>query len=112
MTRSRRRKLMRTQVGDAARSVMKAVPLGAAIFAGMPMAYAQESEPEAPADEVGWHCDIDCFRMRQSQILHVADEIAFTEIASEARVEGSLLRHRRDGVPAVIMARIQKAMVG
>src|SRR5215216_5310025 len=45
MTRSRRRKLQRTRASSATREVLKRVPLGAAIFIGLPAAQAQEQEP-------------------------------------------------------------------
>ncbi len=45
MTRSKRRKLMRTGTTRATRALLKGVPLGAAMFIGLPAAQAQDPEP-------------------------------------------------------------------
>ena len=68
-------------MGDAARSVMKAVPLGAAIFAAMPVAYAQEAEPEAAEDEVGLQEVVVSAQKRDENLQDVP--IAVTALSTE-----------------------------
>ena len=64
------------------------------------------------AFEVGRHRDIELFRVRQVQIVHVAGEIGFAGLAAEARVEMPLLADAGRGQPAIIMRRIEQTIVG
>ncbi len=49
-------------------------------------------EPSRPsAFHVGRHGDVDLLGMRQAEILHIADEIVFRDLAADARIEFLLL---------------------
>ncbi len=50
--------------------------------------------------------------MRQVQVLHEPDEVAFIGPAADARVVRPLLRHRRHGAATVVVRRKEKARIG
>src|SRR6516162_2150522 len=64
------------------------------------------------AFEVGRHRDIHLLRMRQPQILHVAGEIAFADLAPQTRIEAALLTNTGDGQPAIVVGGIEQARIG
>ena len=66
----------------------------------------------AAAFQIGGHGDIDLLGMRQPQIVHVADEIAFRKRAAEPRIEALLLGDAGHRQAAIIMGGIQQTGVG
>jgi hypothetical protein len=50
--------------------------------------------------------------VRQSEVRHVADEIAFADVAAETRVVAAFLGDARDGQAAIIVRRVEQAFRG
>src|SRR5256886_2618155 len=61
------------------------------------------------AAKIRRHRDVDQFRMRQAEIVHVADEIGFPDLATEPRIEAALFGDARHREAAVIVRGIEQA---
>ncbi len=61
--------------------------------------------------QIGRHRDIDLLGMRQVQVLHEPDEVAFIGAAANARVVSSLFCHRRHRAATVVMRRKEQARI-
>ena len=70
---------------------------------------AARSAVRAAAAQVGRHRDVDLLRMRQAQVVHVADEVGLADVAAQPRVEAALLVDAGDGQSAIVVGRIEQA---
>ena len=51
-------------------------------------------------------------RMRQVQIVHVAGEVGFADLTSQARIEAPLFRHARHRETAIVMCGVEQTNLG
>src|SRR5216683_2808817 len=65
----------------------------------------------AAATQIGRHRDIDQLRVGEPHVLHVASEIADSDLAAEPRVEATLLGDAGYREATVIMRRVEQAIV-
>ena len=66
----------------------------------------------APSLEVAGHGDVEQLRVRQVEVLHVADEVLLADRIRHPRVEPVLLVHAADGEATVVVRRVEQAVRG
>ena len=94
---------LRRHFPDAGEAVVERRPIG--------QLARDRADLRSAALEIGRHGDIDLLGMRQAQIGHVAAEIAFAQLAAQARVEAALFGDAAGGQAAVVVGGIEQAAV-
>ena len=68
--------------------------------------------PGLAAAQIGGHRLVDLLRVRQVEVLHVSDIVAFADLAAQPGIEPLLLGDAADREATIIVCRIEQAVLG